>query len=90
MQHVYAMFDNNVLELGYNENIEWTCSQLDYLTTSNQAHWTIVGEFTRKLTRTETSVDADAREAATTDCAMWLNGRGLGARYDNTLNGTAP
>jgi glucan 1,3-beta-glucosidase len=26
---------------------------------------------------------------ANTDCAKWLNGRGTGSRYDNTLNGTA-
>ncbi|WVN89435.1 uncharacterized protein L203_104658 [Cryptococcus depauperatus CBS 7841] len=27
--------------------------------------------------------------AANTDCAFWLNGRGRGARYDNTLNTSA-
>jgi hypothetical protein len=42
-------FDNETLVLGYTQNLEWTCSQLDYLLSSNYYHWTIVGEFTREL-----------------------------------------
>lgn len=72
--HIYSMFDLDLISLGYTANLEWTCNQTTYLETSNQNHWTIVGEFT----------------PANTDCAQWLNGRGAGARYDNTLNGSAP
>lgn len=36
------------------------------------AAWTIVGEFT----------------GAMTDCALWLNGRNNGARYDGTYKGS--
>ncbi|WWC86985.1 uncharacterized protein L201_001866 [Kwoniella dendrophila CBS 6074] len=72
--HIYSMFDLNLLAMGYNENLNWYCSQVDYLKNSNNAHWTIVGEFT----------------PANTDCAFWLNGRGRGARYDNTLNTSKP
>ncbi|ORY27801.1 putative glucan 1,3-beta-glucosidase [Naematelia encephala] len=71
--HIYSMFDLTLIQMGYDENLQWYCSQYDSLEQSNQAHWTIVGEFT----------------PAHTDCAMWLNGRGTGARYDNTLHGTA-
>ncbi|WVR04560.1 hypothetical protein IAU60_001567 [Kwoniella sp. DSM 27419] len=72
--HVYTMFDTSLLSMGYNANLDWYCSQIDYLQASNDIHWTIVGEFT----------------AADTDCAFWLNGRGRGARYDNTLNTSQP
>ncbi|WWC67848.1 uncharacterized protein I206_101765 [Kwoniella pini CBS 10737] len=72
--HIYSMFDVNLLSMGYNANLNWYCSQVDYLKQSNNIHWTIVGEFT----------------PANTDCAFWLNGRGRGARYDNTLNTSAP
>lgn len=41
-------FDLNLISLGYVTNLEWTCNQTSYLETSNQDHWTIVGEFTRK------------------------------------------
>ncbi|WVQ97964.1 hypothetical protein IAU59_005084 [Kwoniella sp. CBS 9459] len=68
--HVYSMFDLNLLSMGYNANLDWYCGQVDYLRASNNIHWTIVGEFT----------------PANTDCAFWLNGRGRGARYDNTLS----
>nr|XP_018265588.1 glucan 1,3-beta-glucosidase [Kwoniella dejecticola CBS 10117]OBR87746.1 glucan 1,3-beta-glucosidase [Kwoniella dejecticola CBS 10117] len=72
--HIYSMFDLNLLAMGYNANLNWYCSQVDYLRQSNNIHWTIVGEFT----------------PANTDCAFWLNGRGRGARYDNTLNTSEP
>jgi glucan 1,3-beta-glucosidase len=47
-QHVYSVFDLDLLQMGYNANLKWICSQQNYLKTSNQVHWTIVGEFTRK------------------------------------------
>ncbi|OCF58914.1 glucan 1,3-beta-glucosidase [Kwoniella mangroviensis CBS 10435] len=72
--HIYSMFDLNLLSMGYNANLDWYCSQVDYLRQSNNIHWTIVGEWT----------------PANTDCAFWLNGKGRGARYDNTLTTSDP
>ncbi|XAO27876.1 hypothetical protein I312_106740 [Cryptococcus bacillisporus CA1280] len=71
--HIYTMFDTDLITMGYSESLDWYCGQKDYLVTSNNVHWTIVGEFA----------------PANTDCAYWLNGRGMGARYDNTLNTSA-
>ncbi|WVQ74069.1 hypothetical protein IAR50_003652 [Cryptococcus sp. DSM 104548] len=71
--HIYMIFDLNLIAMGYQESLDWYCGQVDYLTRSNDIHWTIVGEFV----------------PANTDCAYWLNGRGIGARYDNTLNTSA-
>lgn len=34
--------------MGYAESLDWYCGQKDYLVTSNNVHWTIVGEFARK------------------------------------------
>ncbi|ADV24619.1 glucan 1,3-beta-glucosidase, putative [Cryptococcus gattii WM276] len=70
---IYTMFDTDLITMGYSESLDWYCGQKDYLVTSNNVHWTIVGEFV----------------PANTDCAYWLNGRGMGARYDNTLNTSA-
>ena len=38
--------------------------------TLSESHWTVAGEFS----------------AALTDCAKWLNGVGIGARYDGSFN----
>lgn len=72
--------------MGYNANLQWYCSQADSLRLANQQHWTIVGEFTRKSLLTPYSCMRLTSAAANTDCAKWLNGRGTGARYDNTLD----
>ncbi|KAE8538276.1 hypothetical protein D1P53_005618 [Cryptococcus gattii VGV] len=69
----WEAFDTDLIRMGYSESLDWYCGQKDYLVTSNNVHWTIVGEFA----------------PANTDCAYWLNGRGMGARYDNTLNTSA-
>ncbi|KAK4686576.1 glucan 1,3-beta-glucosidase, partial [Tremellales sp. Uapishka_1] len=71
--HIYSMFDLDLLAMGYTDNLKWYCSQESSLVAVDQGMWTIVGEFT----------------PANTDCALWLNGRGTGARYDNTLNSSA-
>lgn len=42
------MFDLSLLALGEERNLQWSCSWIDKLKESNQYHWTIVGEFTRK------------------------------------------
>ena len=46
--HHYSMFNLDTLTKGYNQNIEWVCSRIGELRASNERHWTIVGEFTRK------------------------------------------
>ncbi|AFR95190.1 glucan 1,3-beta-glucosidase [Cryptococcus neoformans var. grubii H99] len=66
-------FDPSLIAMGYSETLDWYCGQQDYLVASNNVHWTIIGEFV----------------PANTDCAYWLNGRGMGSRYDNTLNTSA-
>ncbi|KAL7421938.1 hypothetical protein Q5752_003710 [Cryptotrichosporon argae] len=71
--HIYAMFDLATLSYSYAQNLAWTCAWAPSLERANADLWTIVGEFT----------------TANTDCAYWLNGRGTGARYDNTLNTSA-
>ncbi|ODN80420.1 hypothetical protein L202_02669 [Cryptococcus amylolentus CBS 6039] len=71
--HIYMMFDLDLIAMGYTESLDWYCGQASFLNRSNNVHWTIVGEFV----------------PANTDCAYWLNGRGRGARYDNTLNTSA-
>ncbi len=40
-------FNNYTLVNGYNSGLEWYCNQTDYFRTSDQRHWTIIGEFTR-------------------------------------------
>lgn len=73
--------------MGYSESLDWYCGQKDYLVTSNNVHWTIVGEFARKWRQAGSGKLIIL--AANTDCAYWLNGRGMGVRYDNTLNTSA-
>lgn len=46
--HIYSVFDLNLISMGYVANLEWYCSQVDRLRESNNAHWSIVGEFTRE------------------------------------------
>ncbi|EIW68772.1 hypothetical protein TREMEDRAFT_31815, partial [Tremella mesenterica DSM 1558] len=37
----------DTVAMNYYDNLNWTCSQQQYLMDSNDDHWTIVGEFTR-------------------------------------------
>ncbi|BFZ64090.1 hypothetical protein YB2330_005228 [Saitoella coloradoensis] len=66
--HIYQVFNNWQLELSLEDHVQAACTQSDSIGLSNQKLWTIVGEFS----------------GAMTDCARWLNGFGIGARYDGT------
>lgn len=57
------------LQRTQDEHIEFACSQNSTLAPFDANNiWTVVGEWT----------------AVITDCAKWLNGRGVGARWDGT------
>ncbi|KAI0077909.1 glycoside hydrolase family 5 protein [Panus rudis PR-1116 ss-1] len=67
--HEYQIFNFDQLELSWDAHINYSCSVKDMLTSYAQSNlFTIIGEWT----------------TAPTDCAMWLNGRGVGARWDGT------
>ncbi|KAI5451752.1 hypothetical protein NCC49_001399 [Naganishia albida] len=72
--HIYGMFSNSLVSQGYSEHLKTYCNMGSDLLTSDWNLWTIVGEFT----------------TAHTDCAKYLNGRGRGARFDNTLQPKDP
>ena len=56
-------------------HIQSACGNAGALSSFNQNQmWTIVGEWT----------------PAMTDCATYLNGRGVGARYDGSISPGAP
>lgn len=76
------MFNTSLQTLSSEDNLRWYCNQRDTLADSNAKLWTVVGEFTSEL-----CVAQQLIPAATTDCARWLNGRGNGARYDNSWVG---
>lgn len=85
------MFDLKLLEMGYTSVLKWACDQGPSLERSNRFHWTIVGEWTCEYPLSEFGHhEQELRVVAHTDCAKWLNGRGRGARWDNTLTSVAP
>lgn len=70
-QHEYQVFTNELLSLSGDEHIQYACQNI-LPTLAGFAPgnmWTVTGEFT----------------TATTDCATWLNGRGVGARWDGSI-----
>ncbi|KAI9511874.1 exo-beta-1,3-glucanase [Russula earlei] len=73
--HIYQMFSDQQVALSDSGHIQSACSNAARLIDFNQNQlWTIVGEWT----------------PAMTDCAKYLNGRGVGARYDGTISPGAP
>lgn len=52
-------FNNQTLAMGYQRNLLWTCSLIDYLKESDKYHWTIVGEFTREWLHSGMPVQAE-------------------------------
>ncbi|MCJ1421135.1 exo-1,3-beta-glucanase [Xylographa parallela] len=70
--HEYQVFSNADVALVPWQHRQLVCNNaVSY--TANQAHWTVVGEWT----------------AAMTDCAPALNGYLIGARYDGTYPGSS-
>ncbi|KAJ7066941.1 glycoside hydrolase family 5 protein [Mycena amicta] len=67
--HEYQIFSLGELSRSFDEHISFACSSMANLTSFAQHNiWTVVGEWS----------------TANTDCALWLNGRGIGARWDGT------
>ncbi|QRV98105.1 Cellulase (glycosyl hydrolase family 5 protein) [Ceratobasidium sp. AG-Ba] len=73
--HIYQIFNGPQVTMSWDEKLQATCSYGDTLasyTTKSDGFRTYVGEWTTSYT----------------DCAKWLNGRGVGARLDGTRAGS--
>ncbi|KAI0050559.1 glycoside hydrolase family 5 protein [Auriscalpium vulgare] len=71
--HIYQMFSQSNVALSNSDHISAACNEATNLVNfNNNGLWTIVGEWT----------------PAMTDCAKYLNGRGVGARYDGSYPGS--
>ncbi|KAI0950938.1 hypothetical protein AcW1_008108 [Taiwanofungus camphoratus] len=67
--HEYQIFNYDQLALSFSQHINSTCQQLDGLVSYAKSNlYTIIGEWS----------------TAVTDCAKWLNGRNVGARWDGS------
>jgi glucan 1,3-beta-glucosidase len=70
--HIYQVFSDAENEMSESDHIQTACAKQSVLSSSNGNLWTIVGEWS----------------PARTDCAKYLNGRGIGARYDGSYSGS--
>ncbi|TKY90468.1 hypothetical protein EX895_000466 [Sporisorium graminicola] len=70
--HIYQVFSPAEVARSDDERLNTYCGQADGLASSNKNLWTVVGEWT----------------TAPTDCAKYLNGKGVGARYDGSYPGS--
>ncbi|KAI8373881.1 glycoside hydrolase superfamily [Blakeslea trispora] len=70
--HLYLIFDKGLVSMPRTEQAEFPCNSWknDLINATEKVVPTLVGEFS----------------IATNDCAKYLNGVGLGARYDGTLD----
>jgi len=68
--HEYQLFSLAELARSFDDHINYACQTLiPALSSYAEANiWTVVGEWS----------------TATTDCAQWLNGRGIGSRWEGT------
>ncbi|KAF8825147.1 hypothetical protein HHX47_DHR7000093 [Lentinula edodes] len=72
--HEYQIFSIPELQRSFSDHLAFTCTIRSTISSFAAANiWTIEGEWS----------------TAPTDCALWLNGRGVGARWDNSYNGGA-
>ncbi|KAH9980765.1 exo-beta-1,3-glucanase [Russula compacta] len=73
--HIYQVFTDQAVSLNEAGHIQSACENAGPLSNFNANQlWTIVGEWTPVMT----------------DCAKYLNGRGIGARYDGSIFPGAP
>ncbi|KAI0067460.1 glycoside hydrolase family 5 protein [Artomyces pyxidatus] len=73
--HEYQIFSDPELARSQAEHLAFACTLLPPMQAlANTTMWTITGEWS----------------TAITDCAIWLNGRGVGARWDGTYGDGAP
>lgn len=70
--HIYQVFSNADVAMTQQQHIQAACSTQGTLSSFNNHLWYIVGEWS----------------PAITDCAKYLNGRGVGARYDGSMSGS--
>ncbi|KAF8896377.1 glycoside hydrolase family 5 protein [Infundibulicybe gibba] len=67
--HEYQIFSDLELNRTFDQHISFACTHVSTLSTFASSNiWTIIGEWSNAMT----------------DCAKWLNGRGVGARWDAT------
>ncbi|KAJ7274414.1 glycoside hydrolase family 5 protein [Mycena haematopus] len=67
--HEYQIFSVPELSRSFDDHISFACNSIADLSNFAQHNiWTVVGEWS----------------TAVTDCTQWLNGRGVGARWDGT------
>ncbi|KAK9692507.1 hypothetical protein K7432_014288 [Basidiobolus ranarum] len=69
--HNYIIFDVNLVAMSEQQKLDFACNtwKKDISTSNQNFGWTMVGEFS----------------IASNDCAKWLNGIGLGTRWDGTF-----
>ncbi|EIM90943.1 glycoside hydrolase [Stereum hirsutum FP-91666 SS1] len=73
--HEYQIFSDAELSRTQDEHISFACTLLPTLQSFADSNiWTITGEWS----------------TAITDCAQWLNGRGVGSRWDGTFGDGNP
>jgi aryl-phospho-beta-D-glucosidase BglC (GH1 family) len=71
--HSYQVFSSPELERSYDQHVQAACARGKEMANWAKSNlWIVAGEWT----------------TAPTDCAKYLNGRGVGARYDGTFPGS--
>ncbi|KAL6302376.1 glycoside hydrolase [Sparassis latifolia] len=69
-EHQYQIFNDDQLALSLSEHLSSSCQTLSqYASFAKSNMYTVMGEWSN----------------AVTDCAEWLNGRGVGARWDGSI-----
>lgn len=71
--HQYSVFDLTQIAYSHKQRLNYLCSFRDPIKSSQSNLYTVTGEWT----------------TAPTDCAHWVNGRGIGARYNGKYPGSS-
>lgn len=71
--HQYSVFQNDQVALSQKDRLQFYCNMRGSLASSQKNLYTVVGEWSN----------------AVTDCAKYLNGRGINARYDGSYPGSS-
>ncbi|KDN44126.1 glycoside hydrolase family 5 protein [Tilletiaria anomala UBC 951] len=72
-QHIYTVFSPQEVSQSKSSRFKQICSHRNDIKNNQGNLWTVIGEWT----------------VAPTDCAKYLNGRGVGARYDGSYPGSS-
>ncbi|KAH9959615.1 glycoside hydrolase superfamily [Russula dissimulans] len=75
--HVYQIISNEELSRSQDQHIQFVCQNIlpNLADFASGNMWTVSGEWW---------------STTITDCAVWLNGRGTGARWDGSIGGGGP